>query len=197
MNIELLILTFIPVFVAVDALGIIPVFIPLVQGLSKPEKLKIIKDSVITALVISIAFIFIGKALFRLLGVTVSDFKVAGGALLFILAVTDILMPEKPMNILSTKTLGIVPLGTPLIVGPAVLTTALVLRDLYGVGPTLVSVALNISLAGLLLSVADIVIRLFGEGGSKAISKVFSLLLAAIAVMLIRNGLTDIITTVK
>ncbi len=197
MNIKLLILTFIPIFVAVDALGIIPVFIPLVQGLSRSEKLKIIRESVITALVISIAFIFIGKALFRLLGVSVSDFMVAGGALLFILAVTDILMPEKPVNVLSTKTLGIVPLGTPLIVGPAVLTTALVLRDVYGAGPTLVSITLNVLLAGLILTMSDVFIRLLGEGGSKAISKVFSLLLAAIAVMLMRRGITDIITAVK
>jgi multiple antibiotic resistance protein len=72
-----------------------------------------------------------------------------------------------------------------------------VLRDVYGAGPTLVSITLNVLLAGLILTMSDIFIRLLGEGGSKAISKVFSLLLAAIAVMLMRRGITEIISSVK
>jgi len=85
--------------------------------------------------------------------------------------------------------LGVVPLGTPLIAGPAVLTTSMLVVSQYGMGPTLISLVANISLAGLLLRGSGLVMRALGSAGRKALSKVTSLLLAAIAVMLVRRGL--------
>ena len=86
--------------------------------------------------------------------------------------------------------LGVVPLGTPLIAGPAVLTTSLILMDQFGVFPTLISVVGNILLAGVTFVFSGIIIRLISVMGSRALSKIASLLLAAIAVMMIRRGVT-------
>lgn len=190
-DIKTLGLAFIPIFVAVDALGVLPVFISLTQHTEKSRRFKIIRDSMVTAALIAIVFIFIGKSLFRFLGITVYDFMVAGGSLLFIISINDLLKPDKAARI-PEQTLGVVPLGMPLIVGPAVLTTSLIIMDTYGLIPTLISVILNILIAGIIFCMADLVIKSIGKGGAKAISKVASLFLAAIAVMMIRKGVVHI-----
>jgi len=183
-----ILLSFIPLFVAVDAIGVLPIFVSITEGLQKNERAKVIIQSIITASCLAIGFILLGKIIFRLLGITIGDFMIAGGAILFCLAITDIINPVKKRRIPS-KDLGAVPLGTPLIVGPAVLTTSLVIVPQYGLVPTMISVIANILVAGLVFSLASALITFLGEAGSKALSKITSLLLAAIAVMLIRKGL--------
>lgn len=190
-DIKTLGLAFIPIFVAVDALGVLPIFISLTEPVERPRRLRIIRDSMVTAALISIIFIFIGKSLFRFLGITVYDFMVAGGSLLFIISINDILKSEKTLRT-PDHTLGVVPLGMPFIVGPAVLTTSLIIMDAYGLIPTLISVILNILIAGAIFCTADLIIKSIGKGGAKAISKVASLFLAAIAVMMIRKGVVQI-----
>ena len=187
-----IVLSFIPLFVAVDAIGVLPIFVSLTEGLEKSERSKIILQSMFTASGLAVGFILLGKVIFRLLGITLGDFMIAGGAILFTLAITDILHQLKTRRI-PGKDLGAVPLGTPLIVGPAVLTTSLVIVSQYGLFPTIVSVIANILLAGLVFSLSTLLIKFLGEAGSKALSKIMSLLLAAIAVMLIRKGLQQFI----
>ena len=182
-----LFLAFIPIFVAVDALGVLPIFISFTQGYKKTEISKIILQSMTTAICLAVGFIFLGKAVFHLLGIAMSDFMVAGGAILFCISIIDIINPDKKRRI-PVKELGSVPLGTPLIVGPAVLTTYLIIIEVYGLVPTLVSVIINVLLAGLLFSFSHVLIKVIGQSGAKALSKVTSLLLAAIAVMMMRKG---------
>ena len=181
-------LAIIPIFVAVDAIGVLPIFVSLTQGLKKEDKSKIIYKSMVTAVCLAVGFIFLGKSVFKLLSISVGDFMIAGGVVLFLIAIIDIVSPGKKRRIPASE-LGPVPLGTPLIVGPAVLTTSLIIIAEYGIYPTLISVFINIIFAGFIFSLSEILIKLLGEGGAKALSKVTSLLLAAIAVMMIRKGL--------
>jgi len=183
-----IVLSFIPIFVAVDAIGVLPMFTSLTENLEQKEKTRIIVQSVVTASGLAIGFIAIGKGVFRLLGITMGDFMVAGGAILFCLAFADIVSPTKQRRVPS-KLLGVVPLGTPLIAGPAVLTTSLVIVSQYGLYATMISVLGNIFIAGLVFKSSSVLVKILGEAGSKALSKITSLLLAAIAVMLIRKGL--------
>ncbi|MDD5006270.1 MAG: MarC family protein [Candidatus Omnitrophica bacterium] len=185
-------LAFIPIFVAVDAIGVLPIFISLTEGIKKINKRRIILNSSITAIILAVAFIFLGKAVFKVLGITIGDFMIAGGFILFCIAIRDILIPGKQHRV-APKELGAVPLGIPLIVGPAVLTTSLILIAEYGMAATLVSVVANVVLAGLIFMSSDILIKILGENGTRALSKVTSLLLAAIAVMMIRKGVMIII----
>ncbi|MFH1245309.1 MAG: MarC family protein [Candidatus Omnitrophota bacterium] len=185
-------LSFIPLFVAVDAIGVLPIFISLTEGLSQKKKKKIISQSMITAVCLALGFIFLGRALFRFLNITVGDFMVAGGVLLFCIAITDIINPEKKRRISSAE-LGSVPLGTPLIVGPAVLTTALIILQEYGLAPTLIAVLSNVALAGLIFLFSALVIKVIGVSGARALSKIAALLLASIAVMMIRKGIMYIL----
>lgn len=187
-----LLLAFIPVFVAVDALGVLPIFISFTQGLKKKEKTKIIFQSMLTAICLAVGFIFLGKAIFRLLDITISDFMIAGGAILFSISIIDIVTSGKKRRT-PIKEFGFVPLGTPLIVGPAVLTTSFIIIDVYGLFPTLLSVVINVLLAGAIFYFSHALIRIIGESGTKAISKVTSLLLAAIAVMMMRKAILHIL----
>ncbi|MFH1791556.1 MAG: MarC family protein [Candidatus Omnitrophota bacterium] len=180
-------LAFIPVFVAVNAIGVLPIFVALTRGVSGKVRKKVILDSLVTALMLAFGFVFLGKAVFALLGISVGDFMIAGGLVLFCIAIIDVVDPGRRRK-LPMKELGAVPLGTPLIVGPAVLTTSLVIIPAYGLVPTLISITVNIMITGVMLMFSDNLIRVLGESGTKALSKVIALLLAAIAVMLVRKG---------
>ena len=185
-------LVFIPIFVAVDAIGLLPIFISLTQGLDRKIKQKVIAESILTALGLAVGFIFLGRAVFKLLGITIGDFMVAGGLVLFCIAVMDLLGSRKE-RLAGTYDFGVVPLGTPLLVGPAVLTTSLILIDQYGLSMTLISILLNILFAVALFLFSDVLIKMIGDGGARAVSKVMALLLAAIAVMMIRKGIVQIL----
>ncbi|MDD5409247.1 MAG: MarC family protein [Candidatus Omnitrophica bacterium] len=185
------ILSFIPLFVAVDAIGNIPIFFSLVEGSSKAQKNKIIFDAVITAMVIAVIFMFLGTWVFSLLGITIPDFQIAGGALLFVIAVR-LLLPGAQKSVLTSshdKDMGVFPLGTPLITGPAVLTTTLMMMNSFGAAVTLVSLILNMFFVWITLVKTDTIMKVFGPSGTRAFSKIMYILLAAIAVMMIRHGI--------
>ena len=185
------ILSFISLFVAVDAIANIPIFLSLVEHSSKPARKKIVLDAVITSTAVAIIFMFVGKWVFSLLGITIPDFQIAGGALLFVIAVR-LLLPGAQKSVLTScqdKDMGVFPLGTPLITGPAVLTTTLMMMNSYGVLATLVAVVLNMFFVWITLVKADTIIKLIGSNGTRAFSKIMYILLAAIAVMMIRHGI--------
>ncbi len=183
-------LTFIPIFVAVDALGNIPLFIGLTQNLSKKQKTQICNESVITATVLAVLFMFLGKLILRMLGITVADFQIAGGILLFVIANNLLLGKKQGGSVLSdgSKDVGIFPLGTPLLTGPAVLTITLMLLDNYGLMATFLSLLINMLIAWLCFRHSDIFTFLLGESGMRAFAKIMYILLAAIAVMMARKG---------
>ncbi|NLT77656.1 MAG: MarC family protein, partial [Planctomycetes bacterium] len=185
-----ILMAFIPVFVAVDAIGTLPILLSLTQGLDRRLKHRIILQSMLTALCLAVGFILVGKLVFRALGILMGDFMIAGGVILFCLAIIDIVNPIKRRR-MPDSDFGVVPLGTPLLAGPALLTTSMLAVSEYGLLPTLISVVANILLAGLLFRFSLVLIKLLGESGAKAMSKVSNLLLAAIAVMLIRKGLAS------
>ncbi len=186
------ILSFIPLFVAVDAIANIPIFLSLVEHSSKTQRKKIILDAVGTATAVAVIFMVIGKWVFLLLGITIPDFQIAGGILLFVLA-AQLLLPTAQKSMLTSshdKDMGIFPLGTPLITGPAVLVTTLMMMNSFGALPTLVALILNMFFVWLTLVQADVIIKFIGQGGIRAFSKIMYILLAAIAVMMIRHGIT-------
>ena len=187
-----ILLSLIPLFVAVDAIGVLPMFVALTNELKKEEKTRIILQSMVTAMCLAVGFVLVGNLLFKWLGITIGDFMIAGGAILFSLAIIDIVNPAKKRKN-PGQDLGVVPLGTPLIAGPAVLTTSMLIVSEYGLFATMVSLLMNILVAGLILRGSDILTRILGEAGSKALSKIMSLLLAAIAVMLMRKGFGEIL----
>ncbi len=194
-TLEPFILSFIPIFVAVDAIGNIPVFISLVERTSRKRRHSAINESVTTATAMAIIFMFVGKWILRLLGITIADFQIAGGAMLFVISLR-LLLPGSQKIIFSDghdKDIGVFPLGTPLITGPAVLTTTLIMLDTHGIIPTFISLVLNMAIVWFSLLKADSIITLLGSNGTRAFSKIMYILLAAISVMMIRRGIMGLI----
>ena len=184
-------IAFVTLFVAVDALGVFPLFISLTEGLAPRERRRIILQSLLTAVIAAVLFVFFAKKVFDLIGIKVEDFMVAGGVLLFAIALLELVSGRKFAR--QVETVGAVPLGIPLIVGPAVLTSSLILVDVAGAVPTLVAIVVNIALAGIVFLGADLFTRLLGQAGSRAVSKVAALIMAAFAVMMIRRGVAGIL----
>lgn len=186
-------LCFVPFFIAVDVFGVLPIFLGLTEGYSSARKKKIIFQSLITASIVAIAFLLGGPLLLKLVGVGVSDFMVAGGILLLILSLSDLLTGEKRRREIDSETIGAVPIGVPLLTGPAVLATSILLTNEYGIVSTTLALVANFLIVGVVFFMASKIERLIGEVGSKTVSKVASLFLASIAVMLIRRGILEII----
>lgn len=186
-------LSFIPIFVAMDAVGVLPMFIGFTENLKPRERRRILTQSIATAFAIGIIFLFLGRWIFQILGVLVSDFKIAGGLVLLAISLRDLLRYEKTSR-LPSDTVGAVPIGTPLITGPAVLTTMVILLDSYGIVPTVTSFVINLIITWIVFYYAAAISGFLGKAGSKAVSKIAHLLLAAIAVMMLRKGLVDTIT---
>jgi multiple antibiotic resistance protein len=187
-------LCFVPLFVAVDAFGTLPIFVSLVGAAGQRRVNRVIRTSVATALLVAVPFIFLGEWLLRLLGITVADFMIAGGVILLLLSVRDLLSMEKRPLARHPEGIGPVPLGVPLIVGPAVLTTILLLVRQEGFFLTTAATVINVLLAGVVFFFSGLIIRIIGRSGTQIASKIANLLLAAIAVMLVRKGVILIIS---
>jgi len=190
-------LCFVPVFVAVDAIGVLPIFVSLTDGLDPKVRRSILVQSIFTAMGIVIIFLLFGPALLRFLGITVADFMIAGGALLFAISLSDLITGEKKRRQADASLMGAVPIGIPLIAGPALLTTTIVLAEVYGKWLTAGAVIANVALAGLVFQFADTITGWLGRNGTRSASKIASLLLAAIAVMLVRKGIMQVIANLS
>src|SRR5258707_4606083 len=141
----------------------------------------------LTGLLVSIGFIFLGKIVFKALGITVVDFQVAGGLILLVLAVRE-LVGFGPHDRGGSNEVGVVPLGMPVIDGPALLTALLILVDSVGLVFTLASLLVNLGLVAIAFCYADQFAWWMGKQGLRGVSKIIALLLAAIAISLIRRG---------
>jgi multiple antibiotic resistance protein len=186
-----LLAVFIPVFVAMDPVGTVPLVLAWTSALSSEERSRQLRLGLVTALIVGLVFVFGGIRLLGFIGVSVSDFLIAGGLILLVLAISDLVLGggHETRGSVERSDFGAVPIGTPLLAGPATLTTVIVLVERYGALLTVVGLLLNLLIAWRLFAAAGKITHLFGENGLKAASKVVSLLLAAIAVKLIREGL--------
>ena len=188
-------LCFVPLFVAVDAIGVLPLFVSLTEEMQKQRRQTVILQSVITATIVAVAFLWFGPVLLRFLNISVPDFMIAGGTLLFAISLSDILTGTKKQREADPDSLGAVPIGIPLITGPAVLTTCILLTSMHGRWVTTAAVVVNISFAGVVFLAAEPLMRMLGRTGMKTVSKLASLLLAAIGVMLIRKGIVGLLAS--
>jgi multiple antibiotic resistance protein len=186
-------LCFVPFFVAVDAIGVLPIYMGLTKGFDPGIKRRVLIQSVATAACVSTAFLLAGPAVLARVGVGVPDFMVAGGILLLVISLSDLVTGEKRQALGDRETVGAVPIGVPLLSGPAVFTTSILLVNEHGVALTAVALIINILIAGVLFILSEPIEKFLGDSGSQILSKVASLFLASIAVMLIRKGIVEIV----
>jgi len=180
---------FIPLFVAIDPIGLAAIFLGLGHGVAPVQRQRIARQATITGGGVALIFLFLGQSIFHALGISSGDFQIAGGLILFVLAARDLVLPDTGGGKLP-EGFGIVPLGMPLIAGPALITTLLLLAETPGIGTAVALAALvaNLALIVLAFAFSEKLGQLIGATGLRAISKIISMLLAAIAVNMIRRG---------
>jgi multiple antibiotic resistance protein len=189
-----LLLSFIPIFIAIDVIGVLPLVVGLTDTFDKPTRNKVIRQSVITAGIAGVVFLFVGEIIFRIIGVSVNDFRIAGGTILLTLSILDLISDQDKKWRISAGEMGVFPIGTPLIAGPGVLAAILTCSHNYSATATLTAFVLNLAIVFVAFMYASRVLKFLGAAGTKAIGKLANLLLAAYAVMLIRSGIESFIS---
>lgn len=196
------------VFAILNPIGAIPTLIALTEGYTLKERVRVVDRSVLVASGMILGFMLVGIYVFLVLGIDISDFKVAGGILLFKVAFDMLqgktsntkLTGAEQEESMEKESIGIVPIGTPLLAGPGSITTAIIF---FNSKTTIVLDRLIVVLAIITVMVMSYIILRFslplftrlGRTGSLIISRIMGLLLASIAIEFITTGLIAIISS--
>lgn len=206
-------LIFIPLFVVIDPAGSLPVFLAITGRYPTDQRRRVARRAATVAAATGVGFVILGQAVLSFLGLRFEDFQIAGGIILVILAIIDLLIPGKPTidqsAIDPAESIGVVPLAVPLIVGPATMTTSLLLVNTYSgeynqrftapmgqvIVASMVCLALVINVGILFAAMwhSDRIVAIVGRNIMSVINKIVMILIAAIAVSLIRQGIVTIV----
>jgi len=185
------VLSFIPLFIVIDAFGNLPFLISAGQGMERGQQLKIVHYAVITATVVGLIFLFFGQFILNVMNIRVPEFAIAGGIILLVLSIMYMITGHM-VTVVKEEMVAIVPIGTPLTVGPATITTLLLLAGRFPMYTVLIAFAVNMLVTWLIFLSSQRIAGFMGRGGLTAVSRVFSLLLAAIAVSMVIGGLQSL-----
>lgn len=179
--------SFITLFVIMDPFGNLPILISLMKGMKEKERTKNIYRAVLVASVLLFVFLFFGVYIFKFFSISINSFIIAGGIILLIVGIQYVLglrfLKEKSIDIAS------VPLGTPLLTGPGVITSTIILVNEYGILITAIAAIATLTATLIILRFSTHIYRLIGEHWSNVLSRIMGLILAAIAVEFIRQGI--------
>jgi multiple antibiotic resistance protein len=187
-------LVFLPLLVAMDPLAILPFLVPFLGAVPPAHRRRVVNIALITGLAVGLLFLGLGKGIFIVIGITLPDFLIAGGAVLLVLSLKELLSSSAAeVPVAPNELMAVVPIGTPLLVGPATVSMLILLSSLFSVWLVIVAFLANVVVAWVIFSQSQRIVRFLGHGGLQAFSQVSYLLLAAIAVQLMRRGITDIV----
>jgi len=182
------VMTFVPLFIVIDTFGNLPFVISMGEGITRRERRKMVHLAIITATVVGLVFLFFGQFILKVLDISVGSFAIAGGIILLVLSI-QYMTTGRMVATIKEEMVAVVPIGTPLTVGPATITTLILLALQYPLYIVLISFAVNMLITWVIFLVSQKIAGFMGEGGLRATSRVFSLLLAAIAVSMVIRGL--------
>ena len=212
LNVQDLITSTIALFVVMDPVGVIPLYVSLTRNMSNNERKVISSNAVITTGILLLVFAIAGTTILSIFGVTISSFMIAGGILLFIVAIELLTRGEwtfgNPRTIANIRKKspdnanyqtpdtesvsggesGVVPLAFPLLAGPGAITSVMISYQSNGLLISILSIAIVIGLTFMILRIAGSINRLLGQRGSMIVTRVFAVIVAAIAVQYIIQG---------
>jgi multiple antibiotic resistance protein len=179
----------IALFVVIDPIGSVPVFIALTQKMERAERASVTKTAIITAAGLLFVFAVAGAQILSIFSITISSFMVAGGILLFIVAIELLTHGEWRFAGAGTQgESGVVPLAFPLLAGPGAITAVMISFQTAGLIVTALSILIVIGITYVVLKYIDRIYRVIGRRGSIIVTRVFAVLIAAIAVQFIVDG---------
>ena len=195
---------FTAIFAIVDPIGNIPIFYTLTERFTREERIRIAKKAVIAATLTLFVFGIIGNYIFMLFSITIPSFRIAGGILLFRVAFNMLYgttpgtksTEKEKQETLEKEMLGIIPLGIPLLAGPGAISTVMLYNSQGDVVDSIIvyiSILATLIITYFLLRNVDKIFDRLGRAGSLAISRIMGLILAAIAVQFLINGIHQIV----
>ncbi len=196
--------SFIALFIIVDPVGIVPVFISLLGRFKETERQAMIRRSVIIAGITLLVLTLIGNVIFSILGVSMYSFRIAGGILLLIISVEMLFGRRTKTGIsdnleMEKDDVVIMPMAIPLLTGPGAITTGIMLFDTAGEMLNRIFLIIDIILVFLvsywILSRLDYIYRILGPTGTRVVIRIMGLMLSAIAVQFVISGVAEAITT--
>ncbi|MHB8454915.1 MAG: MarC family protein [Acidiferrobacterales bacterium] len=209
---EMLLNTFVVLFVVIDPIGLAPMFAALTHGGSEGYQRRMAVKGTLLAASVLIVFVFVGSPLLRALGVGLAAFQIAGGVLLFLLAIDMVFARHSGLRSTTVREqeeaeqrndISVFPLAIPLIAGPGAITTVLLMAG--GVRHSLAEdvarlavllLVLLITLGSLLLAAR--IMKLMGETGANMFTRTSGVILAALAVQFMLDGImTDVVPRLR
>lgn len=187
--------TAIALFIIVDPLGNIPIFMSLTENMSESQKRKIFNTATLVAFILLLVFAFTGQQILNIFGVTIPSFEIAGGILLLIIAIKILITGSLTDMNVSPESVGAVPLAMPLLVGPGAITTTILTLQSHGVIIAALSVLIVLLLSWVTLRYVTSIYRFLGKIGALVIARVMAMFIAAIAVQYMLVGLTHFLST--
>jgi MarC family membrane protein len=191
------------IFFVVDPMGVIPIFIAMTRGDPPAKRRNMAKRASIAAFFILTTFALAGTLIFKVFGVTLGAFKVAGGVLLLLTAIEMLqaqkgrtrVSPEEEQEGTEKEDVAIFPLAIPLLAGPGSIATVTTLMGKAGrvafAVPVVLSIAITCAAAYAMLLAAERIQRLMGVTGLSVMNRVIGLIIGAIGVQFIFDGLRD------
>ena len=190
---EDLIKSTIALFVVLDPVGSVPVFIALTSKMEKAQREAVSKTAIVTAAALLFAFAFAGSQILAIFGITIFSFMIAGGVLLFIVSIELLTHGEwRFAGVSVQEETGVVPLAFPLLAGPGAITAVIISFQIGGILPTALSILIVIGITYIVLKYVDKIYRVLGRRGSLIITRVFAVFIAAIAVQFIVQGVKQL-----
>ncbi|MEI6157392.1 MAG: MarC family protein [Atribacterota bacterium] len=185
--------SFIVLIIILDPFLSLAVFISLTRDMNHKERGSQAFIAVLVAFVLLLLFLFLGQVLFQIVGITFSSFTVAGGVILLILGIQEILGLQFSQKEGSTKVAAVI-IGTPLLCGPGAITSIILLYQKYGFLVPIVALILSLFVAWLMLLYSEKISQFLGDRIVEVLSRVLGLILAAMAVEFIKEGIMRMIT---
>ena len=179
---------FFAIFVVMDSLGNLPVFYTFIKNAAAAKRKDMIRQTLYVAGAILLLFLFFGENVLKFFSVDFQSFQIAGGIIVMIYGIKLVLGLKIVEERFKTYKIAVVPLATPLITGPATITTIMIFVHQYGLWLTFLASLLNLYVVYLFLSKAEYLHKILGRQGSDALSKIMGLILTAIAIGFIRQG---------
>jgi len=185
----------IALFVVIDPIGNIPVFIALTNKLEKEEQKTVSKTAIITAAALLLLFGVAGTQILGLFGITIFSFMIAGGTLLFIIAIELLTYGEWRFVSKVKEDIGVVPIAFPLLAGPGSITAVIISYQTSGFLITFLSIIIVMTITYVILRMVNPIYKVLGNRGSMIVSRVFAVIIAAIAVEYIVEGIKNLFAT--
>ena len=193
---EDLLKSMISLFVVVNPIGKVPLFVTLTERMEKQNKKLVSKNAIITTAVLLTVFAVAGIQLLSIFGISIYSFMVAGGILLFIISIEFLTHGEWRYSGSSLSgDSGIVPLAFPLLAGPGAITTVMISLQAYGWIVSIISIVFVVLVTYLVLHVENPLLKILGSRGSTVTTRIFAIFLAAIAVQYVVEGLKQLLVT--